>query len=206
MTLRTFRSKLVKNIRPGTTSACHLEGKKRKCRRSFNRRKALFLNRIKEFTILLLSNDLPPTAVPVHEELTPKISQFTIRSIVYQWNDSRLFNTTGITPQIHQPPPAPTDSALITQAQAGTHLTPMPVSNRGEGTSHLLPRVIHLGNDSRLEHDSRCRSTAPQRVTLEICPNKKEAMHEQETEKRKPFFLKKGGAKCVSCGFSKPTV
>lgn len=115
MNLRKFRYKLLKNIRLGTTPACHLEKKKRKCLRNFSRRKALFLNRAKEFTILLLNDNLPPTTVPVHEEPTYKISRFTIRSIVYQWNNSCLFNNTSITPQIHKPPLMPTGNYLITQ-------------------------------------------------------------------------------------------
>lgn len=56
---------------------------------------------------------------------------------------------------------------------AGIYLTSVPISNTGGETFLLLPKVIHLVNDSRIGYGSWCHSITPQSVTIEICPNKK---------------------------------
>lgn len=175
--LRKFRYKLLTNIRPGTTSACHLE-KKRKWEALTEM--FCFLNRSKEFTILLLSQST--TYLCTCSWGTYKISRFTIRSIVYQWNNSFY----SATPELHH---WSTNPRLCLQAitsshslHAGTYLTFMPTSNIGEGTFHLLPKVIHLLKYSRVEYDSRCCSITPQCVKSVLTEKE---MCEQDTEKRK---------------------
>lgn len=205
MNLRKLRYKLVKNIRPENTSACHLEGEK-KVPEKLYWRKALFLNRAKEFTILLLSNNLPPTTVPVHEELTYKISRFTIRSIVYQWNNSCLFKNTRITPEIHKPPLMPTGNYLITQP---------PCWDLPHFYAHFWHRWSNFsltaqGHTSGKWFKNRIWLLVPLN-NPSMCDNRNLPKHKKRNarardRKEKADFLKKGSAKCILRGFSKPTV
>lgn len=121
---------------------------------------------------LLLSNNLPPTTVSVHEELFYKINRFTARSIQYQWSNSWLDNT-RTAPQIHECLLVPRGNYLITQPLCWDLLTSVPISNTGKVTFHSLPKVIHLVKDSRIEYGSPCHLITPQSVIIEICPHKK---------------------------------
>lgn len=97
---QTFNFFRVENIScsktwPGTTSVCHWEEtKKKKVSEKLQQEKGFVFKQRKRINILLVSNNLPPTTVSVHEELFYKISRFTTRSILYQWRSSCLFDNT----------------------------------------------------------------------------------------------------------------